>query len=66
MMFNPLPDSAAFETPPGAWKVRINTGSRSHGGVREARDACAVERPLGLMLEGKSVVVLSRDDAPSQ
>jgi hypothetical protein len=69
MIFNPSLEPAVFEMPPGAWKVRINTGSTSqfvkprqtvHGGVQEAGDA--LDRPVGLVVQGKSVVVLSCEE----
>ena len=62
MIFNPSLEPAVFEIPSGAWKVRINTGSTSHGGVQEAGDVDAIERPVGLIVEGKSVVVLSCEE----
>ncbi len=63
MMFNPTSSRAVFETPVGAWRVRVNTGSTSNIGVQDANRACALDRPAGIILETKSLMVLSGEDA---
>jgi glycogen operon protein len=57
LMFNPTLSRAVFETPEGAWKVRINTGSVTHIGVQESDAAPSLDRPAGMILDKTNVSI---------
>jgi len=59
VMFNPTLRPVAFAIPEGAWAVRIDTAKRAPDDIREADGAPLLTGPSELVLEPKTLAVLS-------
>lgn len=59
MMFNPSMEAEEFEIPAGPWRVRINTARMAPDDIRPEYEAPLVKGPSVMVVERKSMVVLT-------
>jgi hypothetical protein len=60
-MFNPSRERVKFRVPKGCWRLRIHTAKASPDDVQAAQDAPELAGARRILLEPKSLVVLSAE-----
>jgi glycogen operon protein len=65
-MFNPSRERVRFRIPKGDWLLRIHTAKASPDDIQAAQDAPELAGPRRILLESKSLVVLSAECKEAQ